>query len=51
MKHETVDCPNPHTKCKFCLVSIPMKEIIGHTKDCSKRVEIKIEYECNYEAS
>ncbi|CDW85664.1 traf-type zinc finger family protein [Stylonychia lemnae] len=50
LKHETVECPNPQSKCRFCQKMMSLKEVISHQKDCNMRVQIKIEYDCSYEA-
>eukprot|EP00347_Sterkiella_histriomuscorum_P015132 403358202 len=45
LKHESVDCENPLTKCRFCQQLIHLREILYHTKCCPQRAIVKLEYE------
>jgi len=47
IRHDAVDCPNPHAKCKYCKNVHHLKELIEHERTCEQRSIVKLEYQNN----
>jgi len=44
IRHDTIECSNPHAKCKFCKQITHIHELVKHQANCEKRAFVKLEY-------
>lgn len=51
IRHDAVDCSNPHAKCKYCKTVFHLKQLIEHERNCEMKSLVKLEYNQNEEAA
>ena len=44
IRHDTVECNNPYSKCKFCKTVVHLGDLISHQQSCDMRSIVKVEY-------